>query len=327
MPAQSYRVTPGEKTVSQTGPAFVLKFISGKYQGGEFPLELDREILIGRGSDLDMVLVEDMVSRRHARITTFGGELVIEDMGSTNGTFVNGEKITRSRLKEGDRILVGTSIIKLVASDEDTDPGEVADLPEHAYRPQAAQAAATATGLISGKLDEVPLTDLLQLFSSSRKSGVLIIHSHREGRIYLREGRVFYGMLSDDPEVPPEKAFYRLLQWRRGTFVLEPPDDTFELPMDEIEMSTESLMMEGMRQLDEIANLGDDVPDFHDGLVIARPLVPPLRSLTPELLDSLQLAVNYSTVENVLNRSLASDLDTMQDLVYLIRNGYLSVRQ
>jgi hypothetical protein len=57
----------------QTSPTgYVLKFISGKYQGGEFPLEMDREILIGRGSDLDMVLVEDMVSRRHARITSFG---------------------------------------------------------------------------------------------------------------------------------------------------------------------------------------------------------------------------------------------------------------
>ena len=46
---QSYRVASGEKTVSQTGPTrYVLKFISGKYQGGEFPLEMDREILVLR---------------------------------------------------------------------------------------------------------------------------------------------------------------------------------------------------------------------------------------------------------------------------------------
>src|SRR6188768_2328211 len=98
-------------------PRFALRFISGKYQGGEFPLRMNREIIIGRSSDLDMVLVEDMVSRKHAKISTTDDEVYIQDLGSTNGTFVNGEKITRSRLQEGDRILVGTSIIKMVAMD------------------------------------------------------------------------------------------------------------------------------------------------------------------------------------------------------------------
>ena len=85
---------------------YVLKFISGKYQGGEFPLEMEREIFIGRSSDLDMVLVEDMVSRKHSKISTLGGNLSIEDLGSTNGTFVNGEKVSKKSLKDGDRILV-----------------------------------------------------------------------------------------------------------------------------------------------------------------------------------------------------------------------------
>jgi len=72
---------------------WTLKFISGKYQGGEFPLRPNREITIGRSSDLDMVLVEDMVSRKHAKITTDDRTVSIQDLGSTNGTFVNGEKI------------------------------------------------------------------------------------------------------------------------------------------------------------------------------------------------------------------------------------------
>ena len=96
-------------------PRFALRFISGKYQGGEFPLRMNREIIIGRSSDLDMVLVEDMVSRRHAKITSTDADIFIQDLGSTNGTFVNGEKTAgRHKLAEGDRILVGTSIIKLV---------------------------------------------------------------------------------------------------------------------------------------------------------------------------------------------------------------------
>ena len=86
---------------------YVLKFISGKYQGGEFPLEMNQELLIGRSSDLDMVLVEDMVSRHHATISCFDNEIWVEDVGSTNGTFVNGARIDMVILREGDRAQVG----------------------------------------------------------------------------------------------------------------------------------------------------------------------------------------------------------------------------
>src|SRR5512138_2483867 len=98
-----------------TSRALALRFISGKYQGGEFPLEEGQEIVVGRSSDLDMVLVEEMVSRRHARIAMKGGAITIQDLGSTNGTFVNGEKIRQTQLREGDRVLIGTSILKVVA--------------------------------------------------------------------------------------------------------------------------------------------------------------------------------------------------------------------
>ena len=97
-----------------------MRFISGKYQGGEFALEMNQELIIGRSSELEMVLIEDMVSRHHAKITTTNDEITIEDLGSTNGTFVNGEKITKCKLKEGDRILIGTSIIKLVYEEYDS---------------------------------------------------------------------------------------------------------------------------------------------------------------------------------------------------------------
>src|SRR5580698_7809957 len=106
------------------GRSYVLRFISGKYQGGEFPIATDKQILVGRSSDLDMVLVEDMVSRKHARIAMQGEQIWIEDLGSTNGTFVNGEKIKRARLKEGDRVLIGTSILKVIAGDGLKDGGD-----------------------------------------------------------------------------------------------------------------------------------------------------------------------------------------------------------
>ncbi len=91
--------------------AYALRFISGKYQGGEFPLPPEREIVIGRSSDLDMVLVEDMVSRKHAKISTTNGQIIIMDLGSTNGTFVNGKQIDVARLSEGDRLQLGPDVM------------------------------------------------------------------------------------------------------------------------------------------------------------------------------------------------------------------------
>ncbi len=101
---------------------YALKFISGKYTGNILPLPANKELYIGRGSDLDIVLVEDMVSRRHAKIITGDDYVILQDLGSTNGSFVNGERVRKVRLKEGDRILIGTSILRLIAYDPDEMP-------------------------------------------------------------------------------------------------------------------------------------------------------------------------------------------------------------
>ena len=143
---------------------FALRFISGKYQGGEFPLMVNSETVIGRSSDLEMVLVEDMVSRKHAKIMTSEADIVIMDLGSTNGTFVNGERIKKSRVKEGDRILIGTSIVKLLASsDAALDSSRGMTLGE-------AGASGNKNSTMSGSIREVPLPDLLQLFGTSNQN-------------------------------------------------------------------------------------------------------------------------------------------------------------
>lgn len=74
------------------------------------PLALaNGENIVGRESDADIWLEAVTVSRRHARIVVSGSEVVIEDLGSTNGTFVGGERLTSPRrLVDGERIELGT---------------------------------------------------------------------------------------------------------------------------------------------------------------------------------------------------------------------------
>lgn len=63
---------------------------------------------IGRMAQADFILDAPLVSRVHCKLTVSrGGDLEVEDTGSTNGTLVNGQRITRSPLKEGDSLTIG----------------------------------------------------------------------------------------------------------------------------------------------------------------------------------------------------------------------------
>jgi len=303
-------------------PQYALRFISGKYQGGEFPLRMNREIIIGRSSDLDMVLVEDMVSRKHARISTQAGEVYIEDLGSTNGTFVNGEKVTRSRLTQGDRILVGTSIIKMISVDpRDAHQSEA----EARRRLEMGASRATAAGRpMSGVIEEIPLPDLLQLLSTSRKSGVLSVTSPTSvGRIYLRQGQIYYCAIDDDFTTKPEKAVYRMLRWITGNFELEP---NVEIQvMEEITQSTEMILMEGVRQLDEFNKVSGMLPPLHTALAVPTPLAGQLRDLSPQELDVFQLVLDHGQVQAVLDKFSGTDLDAARILTDLMRREFVVV--
>src|SRR3954465_9028534 len=69
---------------------------------------------IGRSSGAQFVLDAALVSRLHCRVSAGATELQVDDLDSTNGTFVNGTRVKRSSLKEGDRLGVGR--VELVVS-------------------------------------------------------------------------------------------------------------------------------------------------------------------------------------------------------------------
>ena len=63
---------------------------------------------MGRAPGVDFVVDAALVSRVHCRLTlSAGNELALEDLGSTNGTFLNGQKVTKATVNDGDRLTVG----------------------------------------------------------------------------------------------------------------------------------------------------------------------------------------------------------------------------
>jgi len=70
-------------------------------------------LVVGRLPECAVTLGDTNVSRRHAQIGIEGGDVVVTDLGSTNGTFLNGRRVTRAVVRPGDEVTIGTSRLRV----------------------------------------------------------------------------------------------------------------------------------------------------------------------------------------------------------------------
>ena len=83
------------KTDDQATDAFTFRILPGNIK------------TIGRSTGAEFMVDAAMISRLHCQLTAGAAELEVVDLGSTNGTFVNGQRVERALLKEGDKLGVG----------------------------------------------------------------------------------------------------------------------------------------------------------------------------------------------------------------------------
>jgi hypothetical protein len=144
---------------------FVMR--SGPTPGATYSLEGD-QIVIGRDSTNGVVINDAEISRKHARLNFQGGKYVLEDLGSTNGTFVNGQRLAGPAvLKSGDVVSFGEQIVLMfdalsvdagatMISQRKSAPAPVA--------PPPAQAAAPAPQYYSGPMTPAKKTNWMPIF-------------------------------------------------------------------------------------------------------------------------------------------------------------------
>jgi pSer/pThr/pTyr-binding forkhead associated (FHA) protein len=143
--------------------------------------DLDKEtILIGREDDVDIVIDNPSVSRKHAQIRKEGAAWVVEDLGSSNGTFLHGEKITSAQpVKEGDEIGFGKfSVVFGKAVGDAVDQAAA----KHAAKPVATD---TAGGTMQIKSHEVK--ELLKDSERKRRAHLQWESGGRKGTHYLSD--------------------------------------------------------------------------------------------------------------------------------------------
>jgi two-component system cell cycle response regulator len=91
----------------------VLIYPPGPDMGRRFLLDR-AELVLGRGTDCDIQVDRDSVSRRHARVYRDNDNWLVEDLGSTNGSYVNDNPVTKAPLRDGDFLKIGAAIFKFL---------------------------------------------------------------------------------------------------------------------------------------------------------------------------------------------------------------------
>jgi two-component system cell cycle response regulator len=118
------RMSPAPGPQVGEGNAAYLVVLAGSNVGEMYKVEKERTVM-GRGETVDVRLFDEGISREHAQVVQEAGkdgtgtQNILEDMGSTNGTFCNGARVQRQALADGDKILLGsTTILKFTYQDK-----------------------------------------------------------------------------------------------------------------------------------------------------------------------------------------------------------------
>ncbi|WP_437994106.1 response regulator [Sorangium sp. So ce145] len=171
----------------------------------------------------------------------------------------------------------------------------------------------------SGSILDMNVVDLLQTFEVSRKSGIVhLSHADNEAQVYFREGKVVDATLG---RLCGEEAVYRALLWNEGTFEVE--FCKVDNP-DGIETSTQGLLMEGMRRVDEWGRLLEALPSLATVFEVdSEELLERLNEIPDELNGILRLFDGKRTLMQVVDASPFEDLSTLSTISKLYFEGLL----
>jgi CheY-like chemotaxis protein len=173
-------------------------------------------------------------------------------------------------------------------------------------------------GGFSGNLADMGVVDLVQTFEVGRKTGMVSIQGEHSGAIFFRDGRVVDAELG---KLSGENAFYRVLNTFEGKFEVH-----FEpVPRpDRIEVSTQGLLLEGMRRLDEWGRMLEQLPSLDTVFEIDyRQLAERLSEIPDEVNALLRLFDGHRTLTRVVEDSNFEDLAALGIISKLYFEGLI----
>jgi CheY-like chemotaxis protein len=220
--------------------------------------------------------------------------------------------------------LTDTPVLRLVrkGKPEQLGPRDVlaSDLDHVVSRIAQASPRASQVSLeeLRGTIEQMPMVDLLQLLTMNRRSGVLgISTSYGAGEVRLADGEVVDAIYR---RLEGEKAFYRMLGEREGRFAFSPGEPA---TVRRLTSPTSQLLMEAMRQVDEVQRRRRELVPNPDALLLEEgplpaDLAPEHAAIARDLTALLQVP---RSLDEVLDDHSATDLAVLEALVALANAG------
>jgi pSer/pThr/pTyr-binding forkhead associated (FHA) protein len=283
----------------QAGDRNVLLLSTEKKVFGFDLLETFR-VAIGRHDSNDLRFNSRNVSNYHAEILIEPEGLVLHDLGSTNGTYVNEERVRRRKLAHGDRIRIGGNEITVKLAN-----GEGAK----DVAPKAPSIPAAGEFGRDG-LNGAPLTlrQLLLDISRQNQSMRLVLTRNRtEVAVYIHEGKVIF---AESGKARAEKALYRAFEWRSGAFRIEafPANDSVPRVMS---VPIETLVDEGVQQAKDLDDLISKLPPPDAPLRLRESCKMRICDFTPAEMEVFQGLIRGGTLGATVEESAMTDLKVM----------------
>jgi hypothetical protein len=167
-----------DEGVASADQAWSLVMVKGREAGRRIGLS-ERVVVAGRDPRLDIVLPDDGVSRLHCLVSVVNGEVVVEDLGSTNGTFVNGQRIDRRRpLPVGSMLRVGQHLFRCERCTQ-----RDLDRAEEQHR-DIQRAASYVQSLLPPPLSDGPIRTEWMLQPSARLGGDALGYSRIDDHLF-----------------------------------------------------------------------------------------------------------------------------------------------
>lgn len=217
-----------------------------------------RPVVIGRCADCDLPLNSKKASRRHCEVRYEGDQVIVEDLGSTNGTFLNGEPLHGSRvLQAGDRIHIGGVTITYCHVDSELTSGAMENEDEAAQTVIFdAPHVESSCDALRGDLSQIPASAVLQVLEVGKKTGALgIITDEGSFRVWLDKGRPVHAESSADDGL---EAALKICHIAEGRFAF---DSGHPSPQTTIALSMTELLLESSRRYDEALHSGERTAD------------------------------------------------------------------
>lgn len=311
------------KSTSETNHVEIL-LLAGQKETLAFDLLETFRIAIGRHNSNDITLKTRKVSNYHAEILSEIEGLLLRDLGSTNGTYVNDEKVRERRLKHGDQIRVGghkfTVSMKTRRGADTT--METGPFPVGA-RGELASLRAKPHLVPSAEPENSTLPDVLKYLCRGNRTVALVVKKRAdEGRIFFENGQLIHAELG---KVRGDKALYRILGWQEVAFEVQ------ELPSDSvvrsIEVPFDTLVTEGLQQADELEKLAGLLPPLVVPLRLDENCPLPLCELSPAEIEILQELIRHQTISRILEESPMTDFRILSVIWDLLKKKVFAFSQ